>query len=727
MKKGLKKVLSAVVAASFIAGAAVVAKDNTALPSINVGAVDVYADNTYITKQGGWFETAYVQWSNVDGADGYAAYVKGAAEADSAYKLLDNELIRKYPDYWRADAVGLKAGDYIIKVVPYTGDQALEDKAFTTNTLTVDAYDRSGAAFSSKSGYSAGIGAYNNDGTLKSGAKVFYVTADTAKTITCDVVTSAKGAVETRTGFQDIIDGKQKGFDTTPYDFRIIGTVTFNDLDKILSSEEGIQVKGKDDYSEMNITIEGIGEDAAVNGFGFLINKCKSVEFRNFGLFNFMDDGVSIDSYNSNLWMHNLDFFYGAAGSSNDQKKGDGSLDLKKHSTYITVSYNHFWDSGKCCMCGMKEDYGKYDYHITYHHNWFDHSDSRHPRIRSMSVHMYNNYFDGNSKYGVGVTSGASAFVENNYFKNCKHPMLSSLQGSDLMGRNKTTNAAEFNNDNGTFSKESGGSIKAYNNIVIGSNEDEINGGVEPIYYDAADTSSTGKAVHFDAYLASSRDEKVPSTVKVLSPGSYSSTYNNFDTDTSKFDLAVNLLTPVEEVPAVVTASAGRLNGGDFPKDKSIYTAFSDSTSYAVDDALKNDVVNYKTTLVSVGGLGKAIEQPSTVSTVETSTETTTASTVSATETSTEQTTEKTTTNEGTTDNDVTEMVWGDTNGTRKIEAADAANVLQYVLNKNAVSFTPQVIVHMDVNADNNVDAADAAEILQKALVSTFTFEAEKK
>ena len=87
-------------------------------------------------------------------------------------------------------------------------------------------------------------------------------------------------------------------------------------------------------------------------------------------------------------------------------------MDLKNDSQYITISYNHFWDSGKMSLCGMKSETG--ENFITYHHNWFDHSDSRHPRIRTMSVHVYNNYYDGNSKYGVGVTMGASDFVESN-------------------------------------------------------------------------------------------------------------------------------------------------------------------------------------------------------------------------------------------------------------------------------------------------------------------------
>ena len=55
-------------------------------------------------------------------------------------------------------------------------------------------------------------------------------------------------------------------------------------------------------------------------------------------------------------------------------------------------------------LCGMKSESGPN--YITYHHNWFDHSDSRHARVRTMSVHMYNNYYDGNAKYGAEFNNG---------------------------------------------------------------------------------------------------------------------------------------------------------------------------------------------------------------------------------------------------------------------------------------------------------------------------------
>ncbi|WP_342350208.1 hypothetical protein [Clostridium neonatale] len=168
----------------------------------------------------------------------------------------------------------------------------------------------------------------------------------------------------------------------------------------------------------------------------------RNVEVRNLGIMLFPDDGISLDTDNENIWIHNNDIFYGTAGSDADQAKGDGSVDVKGKSTNVTVSYNHFWDSGKSSLCGMSDTD---EFFVTYHHNWFDHSDSRHPRIRVGTIHIYNNYFDGNSKYGVGVTKGASAFVEANAFRNCKYPMLSSLQGSDIAG-----------SSTGTFSGESG-------------------------------------------------------------------------------------------------------------------------------------------------------------------------------------------------------------------------------------------------------------------------------
>lgn len=586
----------------------------TAVTPAFAGKVKAVAAGLTLTEQSGWLESAYVEWQPVKNAEGYVAYVKEASASDDAYEKLDDTLIRQYADYWRADALGLKEGSYVMKVTAVLKDGKTVSES--TSSLEVEKYDRSGFAFSENSKFQTGSGAYNDDGTLKKDAQVIYVTPETAKT--CTAVVNGKEV----TGFQSILDAKQSAGtkDTSPLDFRIVGCVTADDVDHFSSSAEGIQLKGKSAYTEMNITIEGVGEDAAVQGFGFLVRNSGNVEFRNFAVMAFMDDGISLDTKNCNIWVHNMDIFYGSTGGDSDQAKGDGSVDIKGASTNVTVSYVHFWDSGKCSLCGMSDSA---EFLVTYHHNWFDHSDSRHPRIRVASVHIYNNYFDGNAKYGVGTTKGSSAFVEANYYRNCKNPMMSSMQGTDALGQ-------------GTFSGENSGMIKAYNNITVGASS---------LIYANSDTGTAkADAVSFDAYLASSREETVPSSYKTVAGAT---TYNNFDTS-SAYDLGVaeEDIDDPQDVPSIVTKYAGRMNGGDF--DWTFQE--SDDTNYSVDTALKAKVVNYKSSVLAIGGYKGVDVEPSTTEKATESTTKATEATTKATESTTKATEATTKATESTTE-----------------------------------------------------------------------------
>ncbi|WP_440961125.1 pectate lyase [Paenibacillus nitricinens] len=547
----------------------------------------VHAAGLSITGSGGWNEAAYVEWSPVSNATGYNVYVKQASASDSGYQQIDNELIRKYSSYWRADAVGLAAGSYVMKVeATLSGGGAA---SAVSNTLSVTSYDRSGFSFSASSPFGTGSGAYNENGTLRNGAQVLYITSQNAKTVTLDVKINSSGAVQTGVGLGSILALRQKGYDTTPLAIRIIGKVTAADLSGQLNSSGYLEVKGKNNYSEMNITIEGIGKDAYAYSWGLLLRYVGNLEVRNLGVMLFPDDGISMDTGNANVWVHNNDIFYGSAGSDADQAKGDGSTDLKKGSTYITISYNHYFDSGKAALVGLSESA---EFFVTFHHNWFDHSDSRHPRIRVASVHVYNNFYDGVSKYGVGVTTGASAFVESNVFRNTKDPMLSSLQGTDALGE-------------GTFSGENGGVIKAYNNLIVDASS--------LIYANSNTGTAPANTASFDAYLASSRNESVPGSYKALKGGT---AYNNFDTSVQT-GVNVSNIDNVSNVEQVVTAKAGRLNGGDFT------WAFNDSVddaSYALNTALMSAIRSYTTGLVSVGGNSNPTSPTPTATPVQTAT-----------------------------------------------------------------------------------------------------------
>lgn len=482
------------------------------------GDIDNPAGVIQITEAKGWQESAYLKWAPFEGASSYNVYVGD--------KKIDAQLIRQYASYYRADVLGLKAGTYSVKVVPVNAEGTEIAGVNTVSNLVVKNYNREGFAHFKYDG----VGAYNNDGTLKAGAKVLYITARSAKTVSTTVNT---GKFETITGLQAIIDAYQKGKDKTPIVFRIIGKVSLSDLDGISSSAEGLQIKGKGAHSEMNMTFEGVGDDATVYGFGFLLRNTKSVEFRNFAIMRCLDDAMSLDTDNSHVWIHNMDLFYGKKGGAADQAKGDGTVDIKGDSQYITVAYNRFWDNGKASMCGMKTESGPN--YITYHHNWFDHSDSRMARIRTMSVHMYNNYYLHNDVYGVGATMGSSVFMESNYFDATKRPIMSSRQGTDTKG-------------DGTFTGENGGLIKAYGNVFA-------NKPANFSYVPYAENNTS-----FDAYEVSDPSQQVPASVKTLVGGT---SYDNFDTNSSL--MYAYVADKAEDVPSIVEGfyGAGRLNHGD--------------------------------------------------------------------------------------------------------------------------------------------------------------------
>lgn len=558
-----------------------------------LGFAGAYAQVTLSSAEG-WLESAYAEWVP-DGSDSYNVYYSGAGASNVK---VDAQLIRKYGSKYRVDVVGLKAGSYTLKVASVKGGK--EIASATSKSLTVKAHDRAGFAFSN----GRVPGAYKADGTLKDGAAVLYITENTKNSVTMDVAMNAKGTKNTCKSFQGILNCYKKGYETTPLDLRFIGNVT--DSDSLVQGDMVIDL-GKSENSY--VTVEGIGNDATVNGWGVRLKNAQNVEIRNLGLMNVDSDegdNIGLQQNNQYVWVHNNDFFYGHAGSDKDQVKGDGALDCKM-STYITFSYNHFWDNGKSNLLGLKEGTSE-GYYITYHHNWYDHSDSRHPRVRYYSAHVYNNYYDGNAKYGAGSTLGSSVFMEANYFRNCKYPMMTSLQGTDVYASGTKRDPT----NNGTFSKEAGGTIKAYNNYMEGSYT-FIPYGASKYVLKGVETAigDIDSKVDFDAYVVSSRDAQVPSSVK-----SYSgeNTYNNFDTDKSIM-YSYTADSP-EQAVVNVRAYAGRVQGGDF---KWTFDNSVDDASSEVNQKLKDALMAYKGSNGEVMEYSSSSETPKSSSSSETS------------------------------------------------------------------------------------------------------------
>lgn len=531
-----------------------------------------------INEASGWLESAFVKWQPVSGAQTYNVYYTGNGFTD---QKIDDQLIRSYGSYFRADIPGLKAGTYTIKVKPVIN--GTEGTGTTTSSLTVVAQDRNGFAFEG----GRVPGGYKADGTPKDNAVILYITQNTKNTISMNITGASSNPC---IGLQNILYAIKKGKDTRPFIIRLIGNIT-----DMTVMEGGDVVIENSNNASSYVTIEGIGDDAVANGWGVRLKSASNIEVSNLGFMNCdstAGDNVGMQQDNDHVWVHNCDLFYGNAGSDADQIKGDGALD-NKTSTYITMSYNHFWDNGKASLLGLSEGTTSGLY-VTYHHNWFDHSDSRHPRVRYYSAHIYNNYYDGVSKYGAGSTMGSSLFVEGNYYRNSKHPMLTSLQGTDIWDEtNQVNNAGTM----GTFSGEAGGSIKAFNNTFDASNGTNNMRFVayndpNPLYNISGKISST---TDFDAYVASTRGEVVSSSVKSKSGAN---TYNNFDTDANLYVKNLVIDTPAA-AKTKTTQYAGRVSGGDL---KWTFNNATDDTSSLVITALKTALTNYTGTLVSVQG-----------------------------------------------------------------------------------------------------------------------------
>ena len=101
----------------------------------------------------------------------------------------------------------------------------------------------------------------------------------------------------------------------------------------------------------------------------------------------------------------------------------DGSVDVTNESDYVTVSWNRFYRHDKVMLIGSSDsataDRGKL--RVTLHHNLFDGTGQRVPRVRYGQVHVYNNYYKADDAasytytWGVGVESAIVA--QNNLFK----------------------------------------------------------------------------------------------------------------------------------------------------------------------------------------------------------------------------------------------------------------------------------------------------------------------
>ncbi len=202
-----------------------------------------------------------------------------------------------------------------------------------------------------------------------------------------------------------------------PYIIRVSGTITLP-----TGSTDGMHSVASDK------TIIGIGATARLVGGGLNIgipvsdattsppaNAVHNIIIRNLTITGSTDDLINVQMFSHHVWIDHNDLSDG----------GDGAVDIKRGSDLITVSWNRFHDHDKTTLVGHDDENAAQDVgrlRVTYHHNFFDRSDQRNPRVRfSPLVHVYNNYYFDNS-YGIASTNESGLFVEGNYFFSVNNP-----------------------------------------------------------------------------------------------------------------------------------------------------------------------------------------------------------------------------------------------------------------------------------------------------------------
>ena len=142
--------------------------------TIVIPVVDKEEKGITLTSMTPYTEGAYVKWNVATGSTA-ADYSVFYTRDNISYTPVDDELIRINNNEARVDILGLKAARYKIKIVnTKTSDYAI------TKTLDVTKDDRSGYAHFNND---KGVGAYNNDGSLKANAIVVYVNDSNKNTV----------------------------------------------------------------------------------------------------------------------------------------------------------------------------------------------------------------------------------------------------------------------------------------------------------------------------------------------------------------------------------------------------------------------------------------------------------------------------------------------------------------------------------------------------------------
>ena len=217
-----------------------------------------------------------------------------------------------------------------------------------------------------------------------------------------------------------------------------------------------------------NKTIRGVGASSGISGTTLNIEDMSpaNVIIKNMNIRGVPGgDAIQIESA-THIW---IDHNTMSSTIEDDPDFYDGMLDITHAGDYVTVSWNIIRNHWKTSLVGHSDDNGSEDrghLRVTYHHNWFDRTFERSPRVRfGETVHVFNNYYtnvnNNSSSYAIASVEDAGLLVEGNVFENVQQACWSASGYAD----------------------SGPGRLVARNNSLTNSGPCEVNGTVAPIPY----------------------------------------------------------------------------------------------------------------------------------------------------------------------------------------------------------------------------------------------------
>lgn len=193
-----------------------------------------------------------------------------------------------------------------------------------------------------------------------------------------------------------------------PYVIRVQGAIT-------------LSPKGTEIRVASNKTIVGVGTtgEIAEGGF-FLAEGVHNVIIRNLTVRDtYVEgdwegkendfDGVQMDTAH-HVWIDHCHFHH----------LGDGIIDSRKDTTYLTVSWNILSDHNKTFGIGWTDNVTA---QMTIHHNWLRDVNQRNPSVDNvLRAHLYNNFLQRVASYGNYARGGTNMVLENSVFDSVKDP-----------------------------------------------------------------------------------------------------------------------------------------------------------------------------------------------------------------------------------------------------------------------------------------------------------------